>query len=75
MLIEMADGLPPFCDFGPQKALLLIATHGAPGLQTHEQWSAALKNFLSSCLEVDPEERWTAEAYALLCVRICCVCV
>eukprot|EP01088_Endostelium_zonatum_P001693 TRINITY_DN1204_c0_g1_i1.p1 TRINITY_DN1204_c0_g1~~TRINITY_DN1204_c0_g1_i1.p1 ORF type:complete len:532 (-),score=107.32 TRINITY_DN1204_c0_g1_i1:102-1697(-) len=59
--IEMAEGEPPYLEFPPLRALFLIATHGSPSLKEPERWSDTFKDFMASCLEVDPMERWTVE--------------
>ena len=57
MTIEMIEGEPPYLDEEPLKALYLIATHGTPDLREPDASSAALRDFLSKCLTVDPEKR------------------
>lgn len=59
--IEMAEGDPPYLEFPPLRALFLIATHGPPSLKEPEKWSDTFKNFLSCCLELDPQKRATAQ--------------
>jgi len=57
MIMEMAEGEPPYMEFPPLRALFLITTKGIPDLKEPSKWSNEMKNFLSKCLEKDPEAR------------------
>lgn len=58
MLVEMAEGEPPYIKFPQAKALFLISTQGAPPLKkTKMNWSEELKHFLGLCLQMDPSKR------------------
>eukprot|EP01126_Amoeba_proteus_P067147 TRINITY_DN9857_c0_g1_i2.p1 TRINITY_DN9857_c0_g1~~TRINITY_DN9857_c0_g1_i2.p1 ORF type:complete len:255 (-),score=67.98 TRINITY_DN9857_c0_g1_i2:189-860(-) len=60
VLMEMCEGEPPYLDHAPMKAMLLISTKGIPPLQTPENYSEILLNFLEMCLTVDVEQRFSA---------------
>merc|ERR1712000_570463 len=57
MLMEMAEGEPPYMDYPPLRALFLISTKGIPGLQTASEWSPEMNDFLKQCLTQGPEDR------------------
>eukprot|EP01090_Pellita_catalonica_P001927 TRINITY_DN11632_c0_g1_i1.p1 TRINITY_DN11632_c0_g1~~TRINITY_DN11632_c0_g1_i1.p1 ORF type:complete len:165 (-),score=25.07 TRINITY_DN11632_c0_g1_i1:158-652(-) len=60
MIMEMAEGEPPYMEFPPLRALFLITTQGIPELQEPQKWSATMKEFLASTLTKDVTERPTA---------------
>lgn len=67
MIIEMIEGEPPYLKENPLRALYLIATNGTPQVENPESLSRALKEFMFSCLEVNPNNRPSASD--LLSVR------
>jgi len=60
MLMEMAEGEPPYMEYPPLQALFFITTKGIPGLRQPDLWSDNFINFLNSCLEIDVEKRPTS---------------
>jgi len=60
MIMEMAEGEPPYMEFPPLRALFLITTKGIPDLKEPEKWSKEFREFLALCLEKDPEKRPSA---------------
>jgi len=57
MVMEMAEGEPPYMEFPPLRALFLITTKGIPPLKDSHKWSADMRDFVSKCLEKDPDAR------------------
>jgi len=57
MIMEMAEGEPPYMEFPPLRALFLITTKGIPDLKEPSKWSQHFQNFVSLCLEKDPSQR------------------
>jgi len=60
MLIEMAEGEPPYMDFPPLRALYMISTKGIPPLK-EKKWSEELVDFRNKCLMVQQEHRPNGE--------------
>jgi len=59
MAMEMAEGDPPYMEHPPLRALFLITTKGIPPVTQPDKWSTNFKDFLSSCLVVEPKDRPT----------------
>jgi len=57
MVMEMAEGEPPYMEFPPLRALFLITTKGIPDLKEPTKWSADMRDFVGRCLEKEPEAR------------------
>ncbi|XP_014478601.1 PREDICTED: neither inactivation nor afterpotential protein C isoform X2 [Dinoponera quadriceps] len=55
--IELADGKPPFQDMHPTRALFQIVRNPPPTLYRPANWSENLNDFISECLEKNPENR------------------
>lgn len=73
MVMEMAEGEPPYMEFPPLRALFLITTKGIPDLKEGKKWSAEMKDFVKKCLTREPEERPTAtEMLKHPWMRKCC---
>ena len=54
MMIEMAEGEPPYMDYPPLRALFLITTKGIPELKDSGKWSEEMKDFLRA-IETHPQ--------------------
>ncbi|GAA6056236.1 hypothetical protein JCM3770_002101 [Rhodotorula araucariae] len=59
-LFEMATGNPPHFGMEPLRACALIPTQAPPRLEGGT-WSNGMREFLASCLQIDPNERPTAD--------------
>ncbi|GAB7330630.1 hypothetical protein MBLNU13_g02202t1 [Cladosporium sp. NU13] len=59
--MELALGEPPRSDIHPMKVLFLIPKEKAPRLEGN-QYSRELKDFVSLCLQKEPEKRPTAKS-------------
>jgi len=57
MVMEMAEGEPPYMEFPPLRALFLITTKGIPGLRNPDQWSEVFIDFTNKCVDIDTENR------------------
>ncbi|OAD77540.1 hypothetical protein PHYBLDRAFT_179895 [Phycomyces blakesleeanus NRRL 1555(-)] len=57
LLLEMAQGDPPYVEYPPLRALFLIASNGLPPLREPDLWSDSFKDFLSKCTTDDPAVR------------------
>jgi len=56
MLMEMAEGDPPYMELSTTKALFLISTQGVPPLK-ESRWSKAMQDFLALCVVMDQSKR------------------
>lgn len=57
MCIEMIDGLPPYMDQAPLRALFLIVSKGLPPPRNVDYMSADFKSFVNQCTIINPDER------------------
>jgi len=57
MLIEMAEGEPPYMDYPPLRALFLITTKGIPAVKDQHKWSRNFHDFFAKCLDVNVQTR------------------
>jgi p21-activated kinase 1 len=62
MLIEMADGEPPYIYLSPLKALYEIAAGPLPSIKVSEDVSENFRSLTNSCLQRKTDDRPTAEA-------------
>lgn len=61
MVMEMAEGEPPYMEFPPLRALFLITTKGIPSLKEPERWSAEFQDFIAKCLTKEVADRPEAD--------------
>jgi serine/threonine protein kinase len=59
LLVEMAEGSPPYKEFPPLRALFMIATQGAPSISP--SYSDDMKMFSAAMLQKDAEARASSE--------------
>jgi len=57
MLIEMAEGEPPYMEYPPLRALFLITTKGIPPVKNQHKWSREFHDFFAKCLDVNVQTR------------------
>jgi serine/threonine protein kinase len=55
--LEMAEGKPPHYDLQPLRVIFIIPQKPAPSLSKPDEWSSGFNDFLSKCLQKDPENR------------------
>jgi len=61
MMLEMAEGEPPYMDLPPLRALFFITTKGIPGLQNPDKWTENFVDFLNLTITSEPFNRPTSE--------------
>ncbi|KAI7886772.1 kinase-like protein [Lichtheimia hyalospora FSU 10163] len=61
LMMEMMQGDPPFVEYPPLRAVVLIASNGLPPLEEADRWSNELKDFLQLCTMMDPKDRPDAD--------------
>ncbi|CAH1758480.1 14716_t:CDS:10 [Entrophospora sp. SA101] len=61
VMIEMAEGDPPYIEHPGLKAVVMIAKHGIPDLVNPERWTKIFKDFLANCIETDTTKRKSAD--------------
>jgi len=60
-LIEFAEGKPPLFDIASLRVIFLIPAREPPTFKETEKWSKDFIDFVSSCLQKDPDKRPTSE--------------
>ncbi|CAH0394342.1 unnamed protein product [Bemisia tabaci] len=55
--IEIGDGKPPFQDIHPTRAMFQIVKNPPPSLARPSNWSQNYNDFITECLEKNPEHR------------------
>jgi serine/threonine protein kinase len=58
---EMMEGVPPYMEFPPLRAMFLLCTKGALPVNCSEDWSEDLLTFMENCLEMDSNTRFNAD--------------
>lgn len=61
MMIECAEGDPPYFEDDPIRALFRITTEGIPPLKEPGKWSSNFKDFLAKTVIQDPKQRPSAQ--------------
>eukprot|EP00768_Dysnectes_brevis_P006582 gnl/Dysnectes_brevis/523_a579_2191.p1 GENE.gnl/Dysnectes_brevis/523_a579_2191~~gnl/Dysnectes_brevis/523_a579_2191.p1 ORF type:complete len:477 (+),score=157.95 gnl/Dysnectes_brevis/523_a579_2191:85-1515(+) len=61
LALELAEGVPPYMDLPPLRAVFLVVTQPAPSLRNPSRWSPEFRDFLGLCLQKDPDSRATAQ--------------
>lgn len=59
--IELAQGDAPNSELPAMRVLLVILNSAPPTLSKHEDWSIEFRNFVSSCLQKEPEKRMSTD--------------
>lgn len=60
-MIELCEGQPPHYNVHPMRAIFMIPMKPAPTLKNPSAWSPEMVDFLSRCLQKNPEDRATSE--------------
>jgi serine/threonine protein kinase len=61
LLMEMAEGEPPYMEYPPLRALFMITTKGIPDLRDAAKWSEDMRDFLAKCLTKEVDQRPDAQ--------------
>lgn len=61
LLIELAEGQPPYANENPMKVIYNIEKNPPPTLQNKLRWSLEFRSFVNLCLTKDPEQRPSAQ--------------
>mmetsp|Transcript_6895 Transcript_6895/g.29121 ORF Transcript_6895/g.29121 Transcript_6895/m.29121 type:complete len:178 (+) Transcript_6895:3-536(+) len=60
MVMELAEGDPPYIELPTLRALFFINTKGAPPLKEPAKWSREFQSFVEACLQRDSRARPSA---------------
>jgi len=60
--IELAEGKPPLFDIASLRVIFLIPARPPPTLTETQKWSSEFNDFLSVCLQKDPNKRPSASS-------------
>jgi len=60
--IEFAEGKPPLFDIASLRVIFLIPARSPPTLAEPQKWSSEFNDFLSVCLQKDPNKRPSASS-------------
>jgi serine/threonine protein kinase len=60
-MIELCEGQPPHYNVHPMRAIFMIPMKPAPTLKDPTAWSVEMVDFLTQCLQKNPEDRATSE--------------
>jgi len=63
--IEMADGVPPYSDEHPMRAMFRLVQEESPTFKNPKEWSDELNSFVDECLRKDPENRAASDILLL----------
>ncbi|KAG2393599.1 hypothetical protein C9374_007130 [Naegleria lovaniensis] len=61
LILELANGTVPLMEHTPIRALFLIRSQPPPTFTSSSEWSDVFHEFLSKCLEKDPQKRASVE--------------
>lgn len=59
--LELAEMEPPLSELNPKRVALRILKSDPPSLKYPSRWSSEFQDFLSKCLQKQPENRWSAK--------------
>ncbi|KAH0788585.1 STE family protein kinase [Histomonas meleagridis] len=60
--VELAEGSPPYVEFSPEKAMIEITLNGFPGYRFPNLHSPEFCDFVSHCVQSNPNDRWNISA-------------
>eukprot|EP00039_Didymoeca_costata_P001078 m.49506 g.49506 ORF g.49506 m.49506 type:complete len:569 (+) comp10617_c0_seq2:282-1988(+) len=60
LMIEMAEGQPPYADLNPMRAMFMIPQNEPPSVSNPDKFSTEMVSFLKRCLVKDPMARATS---------------